>query len=64
MKCFYCQSELVEDSFGAFCPNEKCDSIDGMAKTFETGLFRRMSIPLVKRIYPTLIYDKLLFKKK
>ena len=29
MKCYYCQSELVEDSFGNLCPNEGCDSIDG-----------------------------------
>jgi hypothetical protein len=29
MKCYYCQSELVEDSFGNLCPNEECESIDG-----------------------------------
>ena len=29
MKCYYCQSELVEDLFGNLCPNEECESIDG-----------------------------------
>jgi hypothetical protein len=32
MKCCYCESELVKDSFGFLCPNEKCNSIDGTTK--------------------------------
>jgi hypothetical protein len=32
MKCCYCESELVKDSFGFLCPNEKCNSIDGINK--------------------------------
>jgi hypothetical protein len=29
MKCYYCESELIKDSFGFLCPNEKCNSING-----------------------------------
>jgi hypothetical protein len=32
MNCYYCQSELVEDSFGILCPNEECESMDGTTK--------------------------------
>jgi hypothetical protein len=32
MKCYYCQNELTEDFLGICCPNESCDSIDGIIK--------------------------------
>jgi hypothetical protein len=35
MKCCYCESELVKDSFGFLCPNEKCKSVDGKIKLVE-----------------------------
>jgi hypothetical protein len=30
--CTFCSCSLREDQFGAYCPNEKCDSIDGFSK--------------------------------
>lgn len=36
MKCYYCEIELIEDSFGVYCPNEKCHSIDGKTRPKET----------------------------
>lgn len=27
--CNYCHHKLIKDHIGVFCPNEKCDSIDG-----------------------------------
>jgi hypothetical protein len=32
MQCCYCQSELVEDFLGSYCPNEECESIDGTTR--------------------------------
>jgi hypothetical protein len=32
MNCYYCHSELLEDFLGTCCPNEKCESIDGITK--------------------------------
>lgn len=35
MNCKVCQTQLVQDSFGLFCPNENCGSIDGEYKYTE-----------------------------
>lgn len=31
-KCYLCKSKLIQDSFGLFCSNEDCDSIDGVSE--------------------------------
>jgi hypothetical protein len=59
MKCYYCQSELVEDSFGNLCPNEECESIDGTIKVnifpsgsqfwYKNGQLHREDGPAVER---------------
>ena len=39
MNCYYCQNELTKDFLGTCCPNEQCNSIDGiiLAKIFSDG---------------------------
>ena len=32
MKCYYCQSELIEYFLGTCCTNEKCNSVDGITR--------------------------------
>lgn len=53
--CKNCRSELIEDLFGLFCPNEGCESING--GEIISGSFTRFSIPLIKKIYPALLKD-------
>jgi hypothetical protein len=39
MNCYYCKNKLTEDFLGTCCPNEQCNSIDGiiLAKIFSDG---------------------------